>query len=94
MDNIEENYTKQDLEDILNNLPILIWLKDKSGKYIYVNKTFCDTVELTPRDIIGKKQSEISTNQLDNYFETTDKEILKSNLTKSEKSKFVVNNKC
>lgn len=32
------NYTIEDLEGILDKLPYQVWLKDKDGKHIYINK--------------------------------------------------------
>ena len=35
------------------------WLKDQDGRYVAVNKSFCLTVEKTPKDLIGKTDFDI-----------------------------------
>ena len=39
---------------ILNNLPHLAWLKDKEGKFLYVNEIFAKSVNSRPEELKGK----------------------------------------
>ncbi len=50
-----ELYDKADLELILENIPLLVWMKDLQGKYIYVNKEYCNKFGLSKEEIIGKR---------------------------------------
>ncbi len=74
-----DNYSKSDLEDLLDGIPISLWLKNAEGQYIYVNKCFCDSVEMKKEDILGKKLSELTVNTTSDFFESSDKEILENN---------------
>lgn len=57
--NEDNSSTKQydiyDLELILDSMPLIAWIKDLEGKYIYVNKGYADKFNLTKDNIIGKK---------------------------------------
>ncbi|MGG7143178.1 ATP-binding protein [Clostridium nigeriense] len=53
------NYTIEDLEGILDKLPYQVWLKDKDGKHIYINKLGAESIGLPKEDIIGKTDYDI-----------------------------------
>ena len=57
--NENRQYTREDLEEILDMLPYQIWLKDSEGKHIYMNKLFAESVGLSKDEIIGKTDFEI-----------------------------------
>lgn len=59
------NYSK-----ILDNLPLLIWLKDKQGRYNYINKLFVDFWKIAPEQILGKANNEFFANS--NLFKLCD----------------------
>lgn len=46
--------SQEELDIIFNSAPALIWSKDKKGKYLRVNKTYCETVGLSKEKVIGK----------------------------------------
>jgi PAS domain-containing protein len=46
--------TERQIKLILDTVPALIWQKDREGKYLQVNKAYCDTVGLSPETILGK----------------------------------------
>ncbi|MGN0143915.1 MAG: histidine kinase dimerization/phospho-acceptor domain-containing protein, partial [Clostridium sp.] len=56
MDNYhrERNYTIEDLEELLDNIPYEVWIKDKEGRHKYINKTSAERMNLKKEDIIGK----------------------------------------
>ncbi|MGV9173373.1 MAG: PAS domain S-box protein [Promethearchaeia archaeon] len=49
----------QELNSLLNNVPIYIYYKDLEDKIIYANQQFADTLNLEKEEIIGKKSNEI-----------------------------------
>ena len=59
LDKSVKHYTIEDLEEILDKLPYQIWLKDKDGKHVYINKLGADNIGLPKEDIIGKTDYEI-----------------------------------
>lgn len=55
----KRGYTIENLEELLDNLPYEIWLKDKEGKHIYINKLGAENIGLRKEDVIGKTDYEI-----------------------------------
>ncbi len=45
-DKSSRNYTIEDLEALLDKLPYQVWLKDKDGKHIYINKLGAENIGL------------------------------------------------
>ena len=56
MDMINERrtYTIEDLEELLDNIPYEVWIKDKEGRYKYINKISAERMGFNKEDIIGK----------------------------------------
>lgn len=50
-----KQYNMEDLELVLDSIPLLVWIKDLEGRYIYVNQGYEDKFNSTKEDIIGKK---------------------------------------
>ena len=73
------NYTIEDLEDILDKLPYQVWLKDKDGKHIYINKLGADKIGLSKMDIIGKSDYEIRDYDIAKKCAETDKSLIDNN---------------
>jgi len=46
--------SEHQLQAVLNNAPIGIWLNDKAGNYQLVNKTFCEAVGIDEQQFINK----------------------------------------
>ena len=46
--------TSQYLEETINNIPNLVWYKDKSGIHEKVNDSFCKTVNKTKKQVEGR----------------------------------------
>lgn len=49
----DSSYTKEHLENILDNSNFMAWIKDKSGKYIYMNKFFAKALNANINEYIG-----------------------------------------
>lgn len=76
----KRNYTIEDLENTLDTLPNIIWLKDENGKYTYVNKAFAETMDLSKEEIIGKSDFDFGNTYTASLFSKSDKEVLKNNI--------------
>lgn len=89
----EEVYTKTDLEKILENIPLLVWIRDLDGKYVYVNRAYCNKVGLIKKEIIGKRDRDIFSESEAAIIEEEDKRLIeeRSNIINEEKLR--LNNK-
>ena len=63
---------------ILERLPFMVWSKDISGVYNYVNQTFEEYTGIKRDDIIGKTDYEIWPLELTEYYLYSDKEVIDS----------------
>lgn len=72
-------YTIEDLEEMLDKLPYQIWLKDKEGKHIYINKLGAEVIGLSKKEIIGKSDYEIRDYNMAKKCAETDKKLIESN---------------
>ena len=50
---------KMVLNAIFDSFESIVFLKDDQGKYIKVNRAFCEYMERTPEEIIGKDELEL-----------------------------------
>lgn len=61
---------------ILDNLPFLVWFKDRNGKYLHVNKAFADAYRLKPEDIKGKTDFDLCSPDKALEFRRSDEEVI------------------
>lgn len=47
---LAQNY----LDSLIDGIPELVWFKDKVGSHLKVNKAFCDTVNKTKEQVLGR----------------------------------------
>ena len=73
----ERLYTIEDLEKLLESIPYEIWLKDKDGKHVYINKKGADEIGLTKEEIIGKTDKELRPTEHWKKCYETDKQVMK-----------------
>ncbi len=50
---------QEQLQAIIDAIPHLIYIKDRQGKYLLVNREFCTVFNLPENEIIGKSQDEL-----------------------------------
>ncbi|MBM6838744.1 PAS domain-containing protein, partial [Clostridium saudiense] len=83
----EEVYSKADLEKILENIPLLVWIRDLAGRYIYVNRAYCNKIKLKKEEILGKRNREIFSVEEATIIEEEDRNLIeeKSNIINEEK---------
>ena len=70
-------YTKKDLEEILDNLPFLIWQKDTHLKYTYANKLYTNWVvpNSSSLELLGQPEQLYWPPNVYSYFTKRDKDI-------------------
>jgi len=73
----EKLYSIEDLEKLLENIPYEIWLKDKDGKHVYINKKGADSLGLKKEDIIGKTDKELRPNGFWEKCHETDEQVMR-----------------
>lgn len=54
----QEEYSLR-LQSVINNIPMMLYIKDLQGKYLVINKNFMETFGVNNEMVIGKKNSEI-----------------------------------
>lgn len=73
------NYTIEDLEAVLDKLPYQVWMKDKNGKHIYINKLGAENIGLPKEDIIGKSDYDIREYNMAKKCVETDANLMENN---------------
>lgn len=63
---------------ILDNTPLLIFLKDLQGRYILVNKSFRDTVGVTEEQIINKTDHDIEPTEDAEKYKRSDEQVIQT----------------
>lgn len=65
------------LQDIIDNIPSAVYIKDRNSKYVIVNKKFCEIWNLRPEEILGHRDVDVFVDQMrrDNY-QMADKQVL------------------
>ncbi|WP_460292899.1 PAS domain-containing sensor histidine kinase [Clostridium tertium] len=71
-----KSYNIGDLELILDNIPLIVWIKDINGKYVYANKRYADVLCIDKSEIIGKDDSYIWDINQSNIFKNEDRKII------------------
>lgn len=63
-------------ESFMDHLPMLAWLKDVDGRYIYGNKCLYGVLHLTPEQFLGRTDFELYTKKEAEEFRRHDLEVL------------------
>ncbi|MDM8565807.1 PAS domain S-box protein [Candidatus Halobeggiatoa sp. HSG11] len=80
---LQEN--KEQLHAILNNSATVIFLKDTTGRYLFVNKRYEDIFGISNQQIIGKTDYDIFPKEMADIFVINDKKVIsKQSLIKIE----------
>ena len=92
---IEELYQKTIAYNrtLIDNLPILIWLKDENGNFLAVNQAFSNATTINnPELIVGKNDFDVWPKELAESYVKDDKEVLKSAKSKLVEEKILDGN--
>lgn len=66
------------LQAILDNSPALIYVKDRTGHYQFVNKAWCDLFQTANNDVKGKTDLELFPEDVARQFMTNDQLVMQS----------------
>ncbi|MCF8039312.1 MAG: PAS domain S-box protein [Desulfohalobiaceae bacterium] len=68
--------TQQELTTVLDASPALIWQKDSQGRYLQVNRKYCETVGLSYQEVIGKTDFELFPEEIARRYRDGDRASL------------------
>ncbi|MGD9975599.1 MAG: PAS domain S-box protein, partial [Desulfatirhabdiaceae bacterium] len=74
--------TEQQLKLIFDTVPALIWQKDREGRYLQVNQAYCQTIELSENDIIGKTDHDFFPKEIADKYVRDDLIVMNSGIPK------------
>jgi len=73
---------QKELKLIIDTSPVIIFYKDKEGKFIRVNKAFADALQMNEADFIGKTVFDLYTKKIAQSMTDDDRKVFKSNRPK------------
>lgn len=68
-----------ELSSALKNSPLLVWIKDRSGRFIDANQKKLNLLNKTYDEVIGKTNYEILEKETAEYIKSKDNEVIKNN---------------
>jgi len=66
------------LQAFLENSPNLVFIKDREGRYLYVNRRFKSVLQLADEQVIGKSDDELFSAGQAAAFQANDREVLQA----------------
>ncbi|MET0747825.1 MAG: response regulator [Rhizobium sp.] len=63
-------------EDILDNLPFPLFVKDRDMNYVAVNRAFCEKYQKSPDEILGRKGADLFSTDVASRFEESDRHVI------------------
>ncbi|HIK32391.1 MAG TPA: PAS domain-containing protein [Oscillatoriales cyanobacterium M59_W2019_021] len=73
---LSKEETQQRLQAILDYTPTIIFIKDKNGKYLTINRQISSVLNLEPAEILGKTDLELFSAKIADRFQEHDRQIL------------------
>lgn len=74
----EKKYLYQLFQSIMDNSPQAIFIKSTEGRYIHVNKQFCELLMLTELEIVGKTDDELFGKSLTLHYRNKETQVIKT----------------
>ncbi len=65
-------------EDILDNLPFPLFVKDRNLNYVAVNIAFCEKYQSSVDEVLGRKSSDLFSPEIAERFEESDRHVLET----------------
>ncbi|EGE55328.1 UNVERIFIED_ORG: PAS domain S-box-containing protein [Rhizobium esperanzae] len=65
-------------EDILDNLPFPLFVKDRNLTYVAVNLAFCEKYQTTADEVLGRKSGDLFSPEIAKRFEESDRHVLET----------------
>ena len=76
LDTIDKS--KRDLQDIMDNSPAVIYVKDIKGRFTFINKQFEKVFHFTQKNIVGKTLHDIFPQQIADEMKNNDNDVLET----------------
>ncbi len=68
--------TQKELDIIFNSVPAMIWSKNSEGKYLRVNKTYCEAVGLSKEKILDRTDYDLYPTDIADQYSKYDQEVI------------------
>ncbi|OWV71907.1 histidine kinase [Rhizobium sp. R634] len=65
-------------EDILDNLPFPLFVKDRNLTYVAVNLAFCEKYQTSADEVLGRKSADLFSPEIATRFEESDRHVLET----------------
>jgi two-component system NtrC family sensor kinase len=82
-----------ELEAILENSPAVIYLKDKQGRFLRVNRKFTELFQLEATEILGKTNGDLFPPDIAENFDGNDRYVLENGSGLECEEKAIINNR-
>ena len=79
------------LQAILDNSPALIYVKDRAGRYQFVNQAWCDLFQTGNDNVKGKTDIELFPEEVAQQFMTNDQRVMKSDIQLTLEERLPIN---
>ncbi len=63
------------MQDIIDNIPSAVYIKDSDGRYVIVNKKFGEIFGLEPSQILGRKDTEVFSGERRDSYQIADEQV-------------------
>ena len=73
---------RQELKLIIDSSPIIVFYKDKEGRFLRVNKTFSEALKMPEESVVGKTVFDLYSPEIAQGMTDDDHEVLKSGRSK------------
>ncbi|MFX0050009.1 MAG: PAS domain S-box protein [Candidatus Hermodarchaeota archaeon] len=70
--------TQQQLQDMLDNTPSLVYVKDVEGRYMMVNKQWREQSGILDQEVVGKTDLDLFPQYCDEIWQENEKQVLRS----------------
>ncbi len=74
-------HRQQQLENLVNNLPSLAFMKDEQGRYVIVNNNLCQLYSRSRDQIIGKRDTDLVVKKMGEEVEADDMQVIRTGKT-------------
>jgi PAS domain S-box-containing protein len=71
------------LRAVIDNIPLLVWLKDPDSRYMAANRTFADLCGMSVHEIPGKSDFDLFARELAENYRADDAEVVATRMQKS-----------
>jgi len=78
------------LQAVIDNVPAMIYMKDREGRYLFVNKTWSKITGFNQAELAGKRASDVLPDDTARRLAEADAEVLDSGEPRTSEEQFVI----